>query len=68
MESTRLTDQPLTFFETFGFLSFPGLLADRIQQITDEFDAIWAANGTTHNGSARSPRGDGRAGARLGYL
>jgi len=59
MESTRLTDQQLTFFKTFGFLAFPGLLADRIQQITNEFEAIWAANGgghngTAHNGTARS--------------
>lgn len=52
MTSTHLTDQQLAFFETFGFLSFPGLLADRIQQITDEFEAIWAANGGGHNGTA----------------
>lgn len=52
MTSTRLTKQQLAFFETFGFLSFPGLLADRIQQITDEFEAIWAANGGGHNGTA----------------
>jgi hypothetical protein len=31
MASTRPTDQQLAFFETFGFLAFPGLLADRIQ-------------------------------------
>src|SRR5215207_6371781 len=52
MTSTYLTDQQLAFFETFGFLSFPGLLADRIQQIIDEFEAIWAANGGGHNGTA----------------
>ena len=51
MSSNRLTDQQLAFFETFGFLAFPGLLADRIQQITDEFEAIWAANGGGHNGA-----------------
>jgi hypothetical protein len=59
MSSTRLTDQQLAFFETFGFLAFPGLLADRIERITDEFEAIWAAhggghNGTVHDGTARS--------------
>src|SRR5688572_14841078 len=59
MTSTRLSNQQLAFFETFGFLSFPGLLADSIKQITDEFEAIWAANGgghnsTAHDGSARS--------------
>src|SRR6478672_628949 len=52
MASTGLTNQQLAFFETFGFLAFPGLLADRIQQITDEFEAIWAANGGGHNGAA----------------
>ena len=41
MSSTRLTDQQLALFETFGFLAFPGLLADRIERITDEFEAIW---------------------------
>lgn len=51
MTSTRLTEQQLAFFETFGFLAFPGLLSDRIQQITDEFEAIWAANGGGHNGA-----------------
>jgi alpha-galactosidase len=35
MTSTRLTDQQLAFIDTFGFLSFRGLLADCIRQITD---------------------------------
>jgi hypothetical protein len=51
MVSTYLTAQQLNFFETFGFLSFPGLLADRIQKIIDDFEAIWAANGGGHNGT-----------------
>jgi hypothetical protein len=52
MSSTRLTDQQLAFFETFGFISFPGLLADRIDRIIEEFEAIWAAHGGGHNGHA----------------
>jgi ectoine hydroxylase-related dioxygenase (phytanoyl-CoA dioxygenase family) len=54
-----LSEQQLACFQTFGFLAFPGLLADRIEQITAEFEAIWAANGgghsgRPHDGSARS--------------
>jgi hypothetical protein len=52
MSSTYLTEQQLASFRTFGFLAFPGLLADRIERITEEFEAIWAANGGGHNGQA----------------
>ena len=34
----RLTDQQLAFFDTFGFLAFPGLFADDIDKITDAFE------------------------------
>ena len=47
-----LTDQQLAAFRTFGFLALPGLLADRIDRIIAEFEAIWAANGGGHNGRA----------------
>ncbi|MCZ6678025.1 MAG: phytanoyl-CoA dioxygenase family protein [Candidatus Poribacteria bacterium] len=50
MTSTRLTDEQMAFFDTFGFLSFPGLLADCIDQIIDEFEAIWAVHGGGHHG------------------
>ncbi len=50
--STRLTREQLAYFDMFGFLALPGLLADSIQQITDEFEAVWAANGGGHNGVA----------------
>ncbi len=49
MATTYLTEQQLASFHTFGFLAFPGLLADRIAQIIAEFEAIWAANGGGHN-------------------
>ena len=45
MEQFKLTEQQLSFFETFGYLSFPGLLADRIEEIDREFEAVWEANG-----------------------
>jgi hypothetical protein len=59
MSAAYLTEQQLARFQTFGFLAFPGLLADRIERITDEFEAIWAAiggghNGQAHDGTARS--------------
>jgi hypothetical protein len=52
MTTRYLTDQQLAYFHTFGFLAFPGLLADRIERIAEEFEAIWAANGGGHNGQA----------------
>jgi hypothetical protein len=54
-----LTDQQLAFFNTFGYLHFPGLLRDRIQQITAEFEAVFVGRGgghygKPHEGKARS--------------
>lgn len=46
----KLTDQQLNFFHTFGYMSFPGVMADRIEEITDEFEALWASHGGGHNG------------------
>lgn len=47
---TPLTEQQLAHFETFGYLGFPGLLADRAAAIQDAFDEVWARNGGGHNG------------------
>src|SRR6476469_2155728 len=52
MPSTRLTEEQLAYFNMFGFVAFPGLLADKIGRIIDEFEAVWAANGGGHNGAA----------------
>jgi hypothetical protein len=46
----RLSDAQVARFETFGYLGFPGLLADRIDEITHEFEALWASRGGGHNG------------------
>ncbi len=59
MSSTRLTEQQLAFFDTFGFLAFPGLLADSIDKVIAEFEAVWEThgyghNGKSHDGNARS--------------
>lgn len=53
----RLTDAQVTFFETFGYLGFPGLMADRIDEISSEFEAVWADRGGGHNGKPH----DGKA-------
>ena len=41
----RLTEQQLRFFDTFGFLLFPGLFAADVDAITDEFERTWAEHG-----------------------
>lgn len=45
-----LTPQQIAFFETFGYLAFPDLLADCIAEITNEFEAVWAERGGGHGG------------------
>lgn len=52
MVQTRLTEQQIAFFDTFGYLVFPGLLADSAGRIIDEFEAVWAAHGGGHGGRA----------------
>lgn len=55
----QLTEQQVHFFETFGFLAFPGLMADRVDSIIQSFEAVWAErggghDGKPHDGTARS--------------
>lgn len=55
----QLTEQQINFFQTFGYLGFPGLMADRIAEIEAAFEGIWTErggghNGKPHNGQARS--------------
>jgi hypothetical protein len=45
-----LTDAQIRFFETFGYLGVPGLMADRIGEIIDEFEALWESRGGGHHG------------------
>jgi hypothetical protein len=54
---TPLTSQQHTHFDTFGYLVFPGLLADRIDAITQAFEDNWGQggqDGRRHDGSAHS--------------
>jgi ectoine hydroxylase-related dioxygenase (phytanoyl-CoA dioxygenase family) len=55
--SFHLTDQQKSFFDTFGYLAFPGLLRDRAAAISREFDAVFAARGGGHHGKVH----DGKA-------
>ncbi|MCE9590473.1 MAG: phytanoyl-CoA dioxygenase family protein [Planctomycetes bacterium] len=45
-----LTPQQMSFFDTFGYLAFPGLLNDRIAKIIEAFEELWALHGGGHNG------------------
>ncbi len=45
----RLTDQHIAHFNTFGYLGFPGLLADRADAIIDAFEEVWAGRGGGHD-------------------
>ncbi len=47
---TKLTEQLISFFETFGYLGLPGLLSDCIDEITAAFEEVWAQQGGGHNG------------------
>ena len=54
-----LTDQQIAFFHTFGYLRFPGLMADSVEEITCEFETVWERNGggkdgQPHEGTVRS--------------
>ena len=46
----RLTEQQVNYFDTFGFLAFPGLFADEAGRISDAFESIWAMHGGGHDG------------------
>lgn len=50
MPDLQLTNHQKTFFTTFGYLAFPGLMKDRIGEITDAFEAVFRAHGGGHSG------------------
>ena len=54
---TQLTSQQLAHFDTFGYLGFPGLLADRAAAIIAEFETVWSGEGGGHGGKPH----DGKA-------
>ena len=46
----RLTEQQLAYFDTFGFLKFPGLLSDEVERISEAFGETWRSVGGGHHG------------------
>jgi hypothetical protein len=55
----QLTQQEKDFFDTFGFLKFPQLMANQIGSIIEEFETVWKVKGgghagKPHDGKARS--------------
>ena len=55
----------MTFFETFGYLVFPGLFADEADTISDEFERVWAEHGGGHHGR---PHDNTRRSALLPFI
>ena len=45
-----LTPQQLGFFDTFGYLKFPGLFSKEIHTITSAFEQVWEQHGGGHHG------------------
>lgn len=45
-----VTESEISFFKTFGYLSFPQLMVDRIKEIQDAFETVWEERGGGHNG------------------
>jgi ectoine hydroxylase-related dioxygenase (phytanoyl-CoA dioxygenase family) len=45
----RLTEQQTRYFDTFGFLGFPGLFEDEADAITENFERVWTEHGGGHN-------------------
>lgn len=50
----ELTAEQCAFFETFGYIYLPGLLADDVGWITEEHRMVFEDNGVVHDGSQRS--------------
>ncbi|CAN5817095.1 hypothetical protein BH10CHL1_BH10CHL1_26930 [soil metagenome] len=50
----QLTQEQKNFFDTFGYLILPGLLADELAWIKSEFEAVFTDRGVQHDGTKRS--------------
>lgn len=51
-----LSRDQIAFFDTFGFIRLPGLLADRAAAIIEAFDQVWAGRGGGHDGRRHDNR------------
>src|SRR4051812_34611705 len=56
MTNFRLTDAQIRFFETFGYIGLPGLMADRVAEISGAFDEIFKKHGGGHGGRAHDAK------------
>ena len=54
----KLTDQQKRFFDDFGYIFLPGLMAEEIGWITEEYERSFTENGITHDGTERSSLGN----------
>ena len=43
------TREQLAFFDTFGFIKFPGAFRDEAHRIIEAFEGVWASHGGGHN-------------------
>lgn len=43
------TKEHLAFFDTFGFIKFPGAFREEAHRITEAFEGVWASHGGGHN-------------------
>ncbi len=51
-----LSEVQVNYFNTFGYLSLPGLLADAIDEIIDAFEQVWTEHGGGHDGKPHDGR------------
>jgi hypothetical protein len=50
VRDVELTLQQARHFDLFGFLRLPGLISDRIREVQEDFDRVWARSGGGHDG------------------
>lgn len=60
VDQVTLTPQQVTFFETFGFLTFPGLFADDVAELEAGFERVFAAEEHARMETFESLHGDER--------
>ena len=54
MPDFQLSQQQMNFMETFGYLHFPGMLNDRIDQIIEAFEQVWVDMNIEHPETQRT--------------
>ncbi|MBT5871838.1 MAG: hypothetical protein HOH43_00355 [Candidatus Latescibacteria bacterium] len=57
MSRFELTDQQKRYFSDFGYIFLPGLMAEEIDWITEEYERAFRDHGVNHDGTQRSSLG-----------